>query len=88
MLNRLKGFLYDTVLLLATLGPRKKSVPAILLVKTDEIGDYILWRRLLPEIVQAERFRGKAIHFCGNSSWKSLFDTFDRGLVSQSIWLD
>ncbi len=88
MLNRLKGFLYDVVLLLATLGTRKKAAPAILIVKTDEIGDYLLWRPFLGEILQADRFRNREIHFCGNSSWKSLLNTFDKELIQHTWWLD
>ena len=88
MLNRLKGILYDGVLLLACLGTRQKTSLKLLIVKTDEIGDYLLWRNFLQEIVSGERFKSYEIHFCGNSSWKSLFDTFDRSFIHQTIWLE
>ncbi len=87
MLNRLKGFLYDTVRVLATMGPRKKT-GAILIIKTDEIGDYILWRNFLKEIVASEKLTGNPFHFCGNQSWKSIYTTFDTGGVAKEWWLD
>ena len=87
MLNRLKGILYDCIGLLACSGSRPLSVPKLLIVKTDEIGDFILWHNFLQELVSADEFKGYEIHFCGNSSWKSLFETFDGNLVSQSFWL-
>ncbi len=88
MLNRLKGILYEITGLFAASGNRKKQSSAILIVKTDEIGDYLLWRGFLPELLGSERFRGKTVHFCGNSSWKTLFDTFDSDSIQKTIWLD
>jgi hypothetical protein len=79
--------LYDCIGLLACSGTRPPSVPKLLIVKTDEIGDCMLWHNFLQELVSAEQFKGYEIHFCGNSSWESLFETFDSGLVQQSFWL-
>ena len=88
MLNRLKGILYDLTGKIAVFGSRGKPTKKILVVKTDEIGDYMLWRCFLQELVTAERFRNYEFHLCGNSSWKSLFETFDKEQVTQSIWLE
>jgi ADP-heptose:LPS heptosyltransferase len=88
MLNRLKGILYDGVLFLASKGMRRKKSKKLLIVKTDEIGDYILWRNFLQEIVSAERFHNYEIHFCGNKSWQNLFETFDQSHFQQTYWLE
>ena len=88
MLNRLKGILYEITGLFAASGNRKKQSSAILIVKTDEIGDYLLWRCFLKELSTSERFSGKTVHFCGNSSWKSLFDAFDSDGIQHTIWLE
>ncbi len=88
MLNRLKGILYDGVLFLATKGIRRKTSKKLLIVKTDEIGDFILWRNFLQEMVSAERFHNYEIHFCGNKSWRNLFETFDQSNVQQTYWLE
>ena len=87
MLNRLKGFLYDCAGWLARLSVRKKTSRKLLIVRVDEIGDYMLWRPFLQELVSSDRFKDHEIHFCGNSSWKPLFDCFDADKVQQSVWL-
>ena len=71
MLNRIKGILYDIVLGFAMLGKRQKSIPKLLIVRTDEIGDYMLWRQYLPLIAQHYKTLNFEIHLIGNSSWKS-----------------
>ncbi|MES2005958.1 MAG: glycosyltransferase family 9 protein [Bacteroidota bacterium] len=88
-MNKLKGRVYDWVLSFATLGFRRKTAtPKILIVRVDEIGDYMLWHPFLKELTNAERFNGYEFHFCGNKSWQSLFDTFDKELVSKCFWMD
>lgn len=95
-MNRLKGWIYDIVLWLACMGTRnpparhQADLPAgrLLIVRVDEIGDYMLWRNFLAEITAAQRFSRQEIHFCGNKSWKNLFDTFDNSFVAETIWLE
>lgn len=60
----------------------------MLIIRVDEIGDYMLWHKFLEEIVSAERFKGYEVHFCGNQSWKSLFDSFDAKWVSHTYWFN
>jgi ADP-heptose:LPS heptosyltransferase len=88
MLNRIKGILYDIVLHFAILGKRQKSGPKICIVRTDEIGDYMLWRKYLPSIAEHYKSLNYEIHLIGNSSWKSLFNQFDQSNVSHVIWVD
>jgi len=74
---------------LATTGPRKKhAVKKLLIVRVDEIGDFMLWQPFLKEIRNSEVYNGYEFHFCGNQSWKTLFDTLDKDLVSRSYWVD
>ncbi len=88
MLNRIKGILYDLVLRFAMLGSRQRSISKLLIVRTDEIGDYMLWRKCLPAIAQHYRALNYEIHLIGNSSWKSLFNQFDSTHVDKAIWVD
>lgn len=89
MTNRIKGIIYDCTLWLACSGFRQKPLtPKLLIVRVDEIGDYILWRNFLNEIVSSPKYRGHEIHFCGNRSWKSLFDQFDASTVNKHFWID
>ena len=88
-LNRIKGIIYDIIRLLASMGFLQKSAQKkLLIVRIDEIGDYMLWRNFLNEITSAPRYHGFEIHFAGNKSWKSLFETFDADTVHKSFWID
>lgn len=88
-MNRLKGIIYEIIGWLASLGMRNRGrAKKILIVRIDEIGDYMLWRPFLKELVQAEQYRGYEFHFCGNQSWKSLFTGFDSEGIVQSFWID
>jgi ADP-heptose:LPS heptosyltransferase len=88
MLNRIKGILYDIVLHFAVLGSRQKSIPKLFIVRTDEIGDYILWRKYLPAIAEHYRALNYEINLIGNNSWRSLFNQFDSKHIDKAIWLD
>lgn len=88
-LNRLKGIIYDWVCLLACLGFRQKNKQQkLLIIRIDEIGDYMLWRNFLNEISSSPTYRNHEIHFCGNKSWKALFTHFDQTAVHTGFWID
>jgi ADP-heptose:LPS heptosyltransferase len=87
MLNRLKGFLYDCIGTMARYGKRSSPVAKVLIIKTDEIGDFMLWHNLLYELISADRFKDHQIHFCGNKGWKTLFNCLHQDTVTQTHWL-
>lgn len=87
MLNRLKGILYDGALLLAKTGRRSRPAHRLLIVRTDEIGDYMLWRKFLPLIASHYRAAGYEVHFLGNSSWQSIYELLDHSVADQTIWM-
>ncbi|WP_191967868.1 glycosyltransferase family 9 protein [Rhizosphaericola mali] len=60
----------------------------ILIIKTEDIGDYLLFRNFLTYFRNAEKFKGYQITLLGNSAWKSVFDVYDKDLVDHVIWLD
>ncbi len=88
MLNRIKGILYNQVSFLAQLGGRKPATRKVLIIRTDEIGDFMLWRPFLPEIVQYYKNRNYTIHFLGNASWKNIFELQVDEDIQQIIWMD
>ncbi len=88
-MNRIKGIIYDWVLKMATIGLRPKPhIKKLLIVRVDEIGDYMLWHKFLREITGCEKYQGYECHLCGNKNWQVLFQHFDAGYVHESIWLD
>lgn len=81
--------IYDIVTWVVKLKSREKSlVKKMLIVRVDEIGDYMLWRSFLDEIVNANRFKGYEIDLCGNLSWKGIFDLLDKQNVANAFWMD
>jgi hypothetical protein len=57
----------------------------LLIVKTDAIGDYILFRNLLPYIRNSKRFQGYKIVLLGNVIWKDLAEFYDKDFVDEFI---
>jgi ADP-heptose:LPS heptosyltransferase len=88
-MNRLKDLVYELIGWLAAKGRRKPSASKkLLIIRVDEIGDFMLWRPFLQTLIRLPAYHGYEFHFCGNQSWKSLFDTFDADTVQQSFWID
>jgi len=88
-LNSFKGLIYDIIGFLAYFGKvndlRKKKA---LILRVDEIGDYILWRKFITPILQSKKLEHYEIHFVGNQSWHSLFDLEFKGIFQKTYWLD
>ena len=88
MLNRIKGFAYDIVLyfVLFTIKNKNKS-KKVLIIRVDEIGDYILWRKFIHPILKSYDLTNHEIHFLGNESWQSLFELEFKGTFTKLYWL-
>lgn len=66
----------------------KDYVPrTLLIIRLDEIGDYILFRNFLKVIRNSDRFRGYKMVLCGNAAWKDLAEEYDRDYVDEFVWL-
>ncbi len=66
---------------------RRRS-KAIIIVKIDAIGDYLLFRNFLHDIKNSDRYNGFTITLIGNSLWKDLYERLDEGVADRLIWLD
>lgn len=88
MLNRIKGFAYDIVLyfVLFTIKNKNKS-KKVLIIRVDEIGDYILWRKFIHPILNSYDLTNHEIHFLGNESWQSLFELEFKETFTKLYWL-
>ena len=88
-LNSLKGVIYDVIGYLAYFGKvnvqRKNKA---LILRVDEIGDYILWRKFISPILQSNKLLNYEVHFVGNQSWQSLFDLEFKSTFQKTFWLD
>src|SRR5690348_14640759 len=86
--DSIASIFYELVLAAVKLSPAKKGQAHLLLIKNDEIGDYILFRNYLKYIRNHEKYRGYRITLIGNVIWKDLFDEFDAAFVDDVIWLN
>jgi len=68
----------------------KKTSPIkkLLIVKIDNIGDYILFRNFLKEIKESKKYEDYEITLCGNIIFKEIAEFFDSDSVDKFIWID
>ncbi len=64
---------------------REKS---ILLIKTEAIGDYVLFRNFIESIKQSDRFKNHTITLVGNEIWKPLALKYDKEAVNEFIFIN
>ncbi len=72
-------------------SPSLKSSPtkkAILIIRLDAIGDYILFRNFIQEIHQAKKYKGYDLYVLGNAAWQDLALFLDSKYVKKFIWVD
>ncbi len=71
------------------LGNKQTPKPkTLLIIRTDAIGDYILFRNFLQSIRTSEKYQAYHITLLGNSVWKNLAENLDKQQVNQFIWID
>ena len=70
-----------------------KTIPfnherTVFLIKTDEIGDYLLFRNLLFYLKSCKKFASYRIVLCGNIIWENLADNLDQNYIDEFVWLE
>ncbi|MFM7357916.1 MAG: glycosyltransferase family 9 protein [Sediminibacterium sp.] len=88
MFNRWKDILYDLVGQIARMSSVSDGANRALVIRLDEIGDYMLWRPALRHLLSAKVLEGKEITLCGNASWRSLYEQLDGECFHSVIWID
>ncbi|OQP59961.1 hypothetical protein A3860_35555 [Niastella vici] len=78
----------NTLLFFATTGKRKHNPSSVLIIKSEQIGDYILFRNCLPWYRTIPGFEDHSFTLCGNSAFKSLALQFDAQHVDGFVWFD
>jgi ADP-heptose:LPS heptosyltransferase len=61
---------------------------SLLLLKTDEIGDYILFRNFIEALKKDGKYKKYNITLCGNIVWKDLCCKLDNNFISRYIWIN
>ena len=80
--------LYQWVFWLVKRWPAKTGNRVLLLIKTDEIGDYMLFRHQLAAFRESAHFSDHRIILVGNKIFKPLFDAYDSDRVDEVIWVE
>ncbi len=72
----------------------QRSLPAphpieekLLLIRLDDIGDYLLFRNQLDLYKKSPRWKDYRITLLGNASWRELFSLLDQDAVDEVIWV-
>jgi ADP-heptose:LPS heptosyltransferase len=68
------------------LPPPASRRNTLLLIRLDDIGDYLLFRNQLAMYKKSARWRDHRITLLGNESWRELFNLLDSGAVDDTIW--
>jgi ADP-heptose:LPS heptosyltransferase len=86
-MNKIKGFIYSLInIITQNRSLNRKNIALIL--RLDEIGDYILWRKFITPILNSKKLENYEVHFLGNQSWKTLFELEFKDIFQKVIWLD
>lgn len=92
MLKRIKdaiaAVLYHIVLFFVKILPGKRGSKHLVLIKTDEIGDYFLFRNYFENIRRSARYRDFRITLVANSAWKDILTTYDADKFDNVLWID
>jgi ADP-heptose:LPS heptosyltransferase len=60
----------------------------LLIIKTDAIGDYILFRNFIEIIKNAEAFKDYQIDLLGNKLWQDIALKYDAGFIGQFFFIE
>jgi len=61
---------------------------ALLLIRLDAIGDYVLFRNFIEILRKSNKYKKYKITLCGNIAWKNLTETYDSIFIDDFIWID
>jgi ADP-heptose:LPS heptosyltransferase len=60
----------------------------LLVIRLDDIGDYLLFRNQLGMYKKSPRWRHHTVTLLGNASWRDIFSTFDSQSVDDALWVN
>jgi ADP-heptose:LPS heptosyltransferase len=70
---------------LAPAEPRDKK---LLIIRLDDIGDYVVFRNQLQAYKRSPRWQDHHITLLANASWKAIFALLDEDTVDDTIWVE
>ena len=85
-LKRVVIFILVDVLLLSFV--RRGKSDAVLILKFDQLGDYIIARNFLIRIRSYAPYKSKRIVLCANIALKDFIETYDANAYDEFVWID
>jgi ADP-heptose:LPS heptosyltransferase len=70
------------------LPPPQRCSKTLLLIRLDDIGDYLLFRNQLSMYKNSSRWRDHKITLLGNDSWQDIFTLLDKDAVDDTMWIN
>jgi ADP-heptose:LPS heptosyltransferase len=71
-----------------SLPPPAPLVKRLLIIRLDDIGDYLLFRNQLGLYKKSPRWQGYSITLLGNASWQPVFTLLDSATVDETLWVN
>jgi ADP-heptose:LPS heptosyltransferase len=71
----------------SALPPARTRGKTLLIIRLDDIGDYLLFRNQLAVYKRSARWRDHEISLLGNDSWRDLCTALDADAVDSIIWV-
>ncbi len=86
--NQIASIIYKLIFVLVKLLPKREGQKHLVLVKTDEIGDFVMFRNYFKYFRTSQKFNKYKITLVANAAWKKLYEEFDKDVFDDVIWLD
>ena len=64
------------------------SETRLLIIRLDDIGDYLLFRNQLRMYKRSPSWQNHIVTLLGNVSWEPIFSEFDASAVDDTLWVD
>ena len=85
LFHLLKNLLLDKFVIKPHQNFKEKT---LLLLKTEAIGDYILFRNFIEQVKKSKRFAGYRLILIGNELWKDMALANDASFIDECIWIN
>jgi ADP-heptose:LPS heptosyltransferase len=66
----------------------RKPEKRLLLIKTDAIGDYILFRNFIEIVKRSEKYKDYRIDLLGNNLWQDITLTYDKQFLGETYFVN
>jgi len=65
----------------------RTSQKRLLIIKTDAIGDYILFRNFIEIVMKSERFKDYRVDLLGNELWREIALQYDGDYINEFLFI-